>query len=189
MRDVDLWVDSDGTEPESIQSLPDASHDALAMTSEEKEAMARQFFERLDATQARREGPKGAATSATSATSAASAVSPLARADRERQAVDHGITRPSPTFDERACVAPPASPLVASPTASPLVPSPPINAETASSPKADPLEHLKITMPAPPISAEDRAQSGRLPFKPSTAVNELARADQAPREDRSEREA
>jgi hypothetical protein len=162
MSDVDRWVDSDDPEPEPIQSLPDTWSGLPSESPEEEAAMARQLFEKLDATLARRGEPKGAA---------ASAAAPLAQAEGERQAVEEGLTLRSPTFDERAVAAPPAEP---------IAPAPPADAREAKPARGGAIEALKITMLALPIPAELREQLGRLPFKAPAAGSELARTLKVP---------
>jgi len=89
MSDVDLGVDSDDLESGRIQPLPDTWQGLPSMTPEEEEAMARQFFEKLDATLAQRGEPKGSAGFAASTASTGAAG---ARAEGERQAVEEGLT-------------------------------------------------------------------------------------------------
>jgi hypothetical protein len=137
------------------------------MTPEEKARMARRFFEKLDAALLQR--GEGATVAA---------VSPPARVEGEHPAVDYGATVRSPTFNERAAAAPPPEPLVASPHAKPE--SPPVDARQAGHPKGRPPEELTITMVPLPIPAELREQLARLPFKPPTPGNELARTMKTP---------
>jgi len=143
--------------------------DLPPMTPEKKARMERRIFEKLDATLLQRGGPKGATVAV---------VSPLARAPGEHPAADDGATIRSPTFDERAAAAPPPEPLVASPPPKPD--SPPVNARQAGPPRDRPPEELTITRVALPIPAELLAQLGRLPFKPPTPGNELARTMKVP---------
>ena len=173
MRDVDSWGISDSSEAELITPLANTAPD-LSCTPEEKEGRARRLFEKLDPALSPSGEPMGAAITA---------ASPLAQVEGPRQEGEEGVTVRCPTFDPRAAAAAPptAEPFVASPrTAEPLVPSPPVDAEKAGPPKRHPLEDLKITMLAQPISAEDRAQAGRLPFKLPKPGSELARTLQSP---------
>jgi len=49
MNDVDAWIYFDGPEPERIRPLLDALRDLPPATPEDKERVARRFFEKLDA--------------------------------------------------------------------------------------------------------------------------------------------
>ena len=49
MDDVDRWIYFDGPEPERIRPLLDALRDLPPATPEDKERVARRFFEKLDA--------------------------------------------------------------------------------------------------------------------------------------------
>jgi hypothetical protein len=138
------------------------------MTPEKKARMMRRIFENLDATLLQWEEPESAT---------AFAVPPLARVEREHPAGDSGATVRSPAFDERAAAAPPPDPVVASPPPKPD--SPPVDAQQAGPPRDRPPEELTITMEFS-VPADLLAQLGRLPFKPPTPGNELARTMKVP---------
>jgi hypothetical protein len=59
MNDAEDWIYFDGPEPEHLRPLLDAVRDLPLATPEDKERIARRFFEKLDAALSRREEPAG----------------------------------------------------------------------------------------------------------------------------------
>jgi hypothetical protein len=60
MNEVERWIYLDGPEPERIRPLLDALRDLPPATPQDKERMARAFFERLDAMLQREPEQQGA---------------------------------------------------------------------------------------------------------------------------------
>ena len=120
MNDADGWIYFDGPEPEHLRPLLDALRDLPPATPEDRERVARRFFDKLDATLSRgeepaggeegqRRVPSGAPIAPVAPPSAPSA--PIAPPEPERRWAGGGPTARSPTFADRIDASPKEGPV------------------------------------------------------------------------------
>jgi hypothetical protein len=170
MNDADGWIYFDGPEPELLRPLLDALRDLPPATPEDKERVARQFFEKLDAMLLRRQEAAGReeGQERDAPIALGARIAPSAPPNAERRGAADGATTRSPTLADRSDTSPKDEP---SAPESPFDAWEPHAADAGAALEASgarATERVVGTEPMPDLPAEVWERLGRLPFRPAS---------------------